>query len=257
MDVRMVRHDAVRGTIRSYVWFTFRRQTPEDTMSYGSHLIQSLALLFLGAPQDAPVPVEEIVRSAAEIGLTPESLVLAGMETSAATLLLRVQDATTEREKLAESQSLASAAADLLAQCSMSLQANPDDATAVQQFEQAAASLQAARSDVELERQALRNAVLFDATAPEIEALEHWRSSAPFRIAAEFRVLAKDDMEWQLIEAALRAEQRALLRDEAIDPVYADALEDLRDEPAVISAAQALSESLDATEAAFTGFDGA
>lgn len=214
------------------------------------------AALAAGAVARADVAPHEIVAVAAEIGLTPHSLVVAGMSASndAVAVLERLALAEQERDAFSAARSTVDATGAEVAEFSAAILLDPDDldlqadhANAVALHDQALASLSTARD-------ALLDAALDGVASQVVQNLQIWRATVGFAVDPEFRSVARPDEQWRLLAAALRAEQRAQRTGESLATEHAQLLSETRSELAVIEAQNALATYLSAIAQAFDNY---
>lgn len=193
---------------------------------------------------------------AAWIGITPESMVVAQFDVPQATAVLNALDESSElRGAIADQHAQADAASDAVTTLSESLQANPDDPDLLASFEEASTALAAAQSQIEALRNDLFAAAVASASEAQRQRLIIWRSAGDRRIPAEARVQAHPADEWQQVEAAVRAERRALRRGEELDTEQAALLNTIRSHPDVVQAAANLQANLAPMKVLFQQFD--
>ena len=209
-----------------------------------------LAMLTSAAQAD-PMPGQGVIMAAAEIGITPESVVLAGLENQADTMLTRLEDAADLRAALMAKHIESSNVASQVTSLAEQLLSSAEDPVLSAQYAQAVADLEAIQLEITVLHGDLFAVATAGYTIQQKNTLQLVKSNAQYRVPAEFRVLTLTVDEWKSTEKALRAERRALRRGEDLDPVYEALLLDLRTDPAVTSAAQQLTLHLSAVEQVF------
>lgn len=211
-----------------------------------------LAWLPVGSVFGATASVAE---TAAGLGFTPESVVVADLQTMAATILGRLESAGELRQALETKRQAVDAASASVSQLAMAVRSNPDDSQLVNQFQAASSLLQTANTQLQSTADELRQLALNGAAENQIQRLQRWRDNSDFRVPAELRAAVHTVQEWQFVELALRAERRAIIRSEALDGDNQAILSSIRNEVDVIAATQRLATQLNAIELLFTQFD--
>lgn len=221
----------------------------------------SITLLLTPAPSSAtPGAAEaEIVDLARALGLTPQSLVvteIAGSETAPVGVLLgRLAGANALRASLLTQQAAADDAGSLISEIEQVLRVDGSDPEIVQQYDNTVASLNAANSQTASIQAQLLDLALDGFPSAQIESLATWRSSLPYDVPDAFRVQTRSPDEWEAVVHALRAEQRAIRRDEPFDGPDATLLAGIRNDQAVIEAENRLALDLASVEQAFEQFE--
>lgn len=193
---------------------------------------------------------------AAEIGITPKSVVIANLDGAVTSLVVsRIQGATALREELAAGHQAVDAAAAVVTVLSQALHNDAGDNELMQQHQEAVAASNAAKLQVT----AVRNALFEDAIAglpPEqVAMITTCKEGARYRVQPEFRAKHRTGDEWRAIERALRAERRAIRLGEDLDEVQADLLAGVRGDVVVIEALQHLEMNLEWIQQVFQQFD--
>lgn len=191
---------------------------------------------------------------AAEIGITPQSMVVADVVSHTPTVLSRFGTADAIVNDLAQTRALMHVAAAEVTDLSEQVVDDPNNAELVAAYEQAVAELQYQRDQLSVLQSGLFDHVTDDLSDEAVDRLLAWKQSSSYRVAPEFRVLEFSPDDWTLIEKAQRAEARATRRGETIDDAYADLLANLRSNPDVIAAAQRLETTLTSVEQVFDEF---
>jgi hypothetical protein len=200
---------------------------------------------------------EGTVAAAAHIAITPESLVVAGIDAEAASLILtRIDAAGGLRADLATQEQLAAQCGNALTAIREMLTEAPDDPQLLSQQQDLAQQFEAVQGQLQQLRQALVEAATEGLPSEAIERLAIWQDGASYRVGPEFRTKVRTPQEWQAIELALRAEARAARLAETLFPEHADLLAQVRAEVGVIQATLDLQSNLAEMTAVFEGFGG-
>jgi hypothetical protein len=195
---------------------------------------------------------DSVADAAASVGLTPESMVVADIDIAqVAPMLTAVQSEVELRQSLNAQHAAADVAAVNVTNLSELLQQSPDDEQLVAQHEAALNALQTAKDQIEALRGELFESATAPASADQITKLLVWRSGDGFRVPPEFRAVERTEDEWRAIEAALRAESRALRLNEELDELHAQLLNNVRSQAAVIDAGSRLQTDLQAVQTLF------
>lgn len=203
------------------------------------------------ASAQSPPAVQPLSACAAamECGLTPEALVIADAAADASSILGRLESATALRTLLALQRatldSASAACGDLMRQV----------AAADTEIAEAQASARTALAAAQSALVATRAEVFEQATQglsqTKIDHLTAWRASAGASVPAAYRARSASEVQWQKIEGALRSEQRAARRGEALDEESAALLASVRGDLEVIAAAARLEQQLTAVQASY------
>jgi hypothetical protein len=191
---------------------------------------------------------------AAEVGITPQSMVGADVVNHTSAVLSRFSSADAIVGDLVQTRALMHAAAAEATSLSKQVVDDPNNADLAAAYEQALAELQFQRDQLSALQTDLFDHVTEDMPDEATDRLLVWRQSSSYRVAPEFRVLEFPPDNWRLIEKALRAEARAARRDETLDDAYTDLLAGLRSNADVIAARQRLDTSLAIVEQIFDDF---
>lgn len=202
--------------------------------------------------------VPDTIAIAYEIGITPESLVLAQLASSQCGGAL---NALTVIEQVAELKSDIVAARIMIDQngqavtnLAESVQVVSDDENLLADFAQALDDLNASKVAHASAKGTLLDEVLYEVPSAAVTALAIWRDSSHRNVPSEFRVLNLSDQQWNAIERALRAEKRAIRVGETLAAEHAQVLADVRSDVAVVNAQYALTSHLAAVETVFEQF---
>lgn len=214
------------------------------------------AVLFgLATHSAASASTDNVLGITVELGIAPESVVIANVnEIAALTVLSRIEQAPTLCENLlAAHEAVGTAAADVTA-LSILLMGDSENDTLVQQYQVAMQTQSAAKEQVA----ALRNELFAFATEglneQQIDTIAIWRDGSAYRVDPAFRTTQRTHELWKAIEESLRAERRALRMDEELHEEYVELLMELRTEPAVLEANSLLEANLEGMQQVFEQF---
>lgn len=217
-------------------------------------MVAASALMLLWSTS-AHAQETDVVTAAAELGVTPKTLVVADFTTQEAqTLLAQLDGAATERQALEARHDEATQAAAQLSALREAIKQNPEDSETRQQYETALSDFEAAQTAVESACTALFEAATEGIDPSKVQAIVDCRSGIGRRVPAAFLANDRTEDEWWMIERAVRAERRALRRGYELDPAHEQVLSDVRAEPEVQAARLRLDGDLDAMEAVFTAY---
>ena len=205
-------------------------------------------------PSTVVLADDGVLAAAAEIGITPESVVLAGLQDHTIAILSRVRDAAAAREALDSAHASAAAAAAELARLLMRVRERPTDEDLRSQCEAAAAALQQRQDELRSAKSQLLSVATDGFSERQVALIRAWPERASHRLQAPFRVLDMPAREWRGIERALRAERRAERRNQPLGEDHAELLDDLRGRSEVIAAQIRLDQYGAAVEQQFEGF---
>ncbi len=192
----------------------------------------------------------------AEIGITPESVVIADLNAQSAMVILgRVESAVALRESLSSQHNAADAVAATITELSELMLNAAADEDLQQEYEAAVATLAAGRQQITALREALFDLALDGFPAPKIQRITVWRQGSPYRVRRAFRAKELEHDTWKAIERALRAERRAIRVGEDLDEEPAQLLADLRSDPAVVEAGIRLEANFDSMKLVFQQFE--
>lgn len=194
---------------------------------------------------------DSLLDTAADLGVTPHSMIVAGATPAQAEAILAALDGASDLRAQLDARRAdahqAAEAATLLAEAASMTENEEVHAS----YAAALAELEAIQSEVSALRTTLRNQVTSGLTSEQLQRLAAWRDAGPRRVPYEFRVAVRTAESWQAIERALRAEARAIRRGEDLDLDHAQTLLLVRSEPAVQVAAASLSTQWTAMNAVF------
>ena len=191
----------------------------------------------------------------AEIGITPESVVIADLDAQSAMVILgRVESAVALRASLSAQHDAADTVAATITELSELMLNAAADEDLQQEYEAAVATLAAGQQQITALREALFDLALDGFPAPKIQRITVWRQGAPYRVQREFRAKELEHDTWKAIERALRAERRANRLGEELDEEPAQLLADIRSDPAVVEAGIWLAANFDPMKVVFQQF---
>lgn len=203
-----------------------------------------------------PALAQNVTGVWAEIGITPESVVIADLDAQSAMMILgRVQSAVALRESLSSQHDAADAVAAAITELSELMLNAAADEDLQQEYEAAVATLAAGQQQITALREALFNLALDGFPAPKIQRITVWRQGAPYRVQRPFRAKELEHDAWKAIERALRAERRAIRLAEDLDEEPAQLLADIRSDPAVVEAGIRLEANFDPMKLLFEQFE--
>lgn len=203
----------------------------------------------------SPALAQNVTGVCAEIGITPESVVIADLNAQSAMVILgRVESAVTLRESLSSQHDAADAVAATITELS-ELMLNDADEDLQQQYEAAMATLAAGQLQITTLREALFDLALDGFPAPKIQRITVWRQGSPYRVQRAFRAKELEHDTWKALERALRAERRAIRLGEELDEEPAQLLADIRSGPAVVEAGIRLEVNFEAMKVVFQQFE--
>ncbi len=189
---------------------------------------------------------------ASQIGITPELVIVAGFDgTSVTTMLSRLEAATTERQAVEACHAACDAANTEAAARRATYLASPDEEGVRQHYETAMAAAATARENLRSALDDLFEVVTDGLNGTWVAKLEAIRLVDSIDLPPQFLALSLTEPQKARLQAALRAEQRAQRRGEALETHYAELLADLRGEPVVQQAQTRLSQMLATIEGLF------
>lgn len=192
-------------------------------------------------------------RLAAQIGISPESLTLAGLSgADASVILAQLETASTLQSLLETARSDASRAADAAGDALDTLRSDPANALVRTQYDEAVAAFEAADARVQSLKTDLYDAAMDGCSSQAIGDVAHCALQLGRRMPPEFAVIDDTRQDWRALERASIAERRAARRtDEDLDAVHAAVLSNARARTDVAAAEQRLLLNLGAVQAAF------
>ena len=199
---------------------------------------------------------QSITGIAAQIGITPESVVIADLDGTSASLVLgHLEEAAALCQNLAAQHLAVDAAGVSVTALSESLLNDPGNEELIPQHQAALAALQVAKEQVVELREALFEVAVAGISPEKVAMIVVCRQGAPYRVQAGFRATQQTDNQWKAIERALRAEGRAIRRGESLDETHADLLAEVRSDQVVIEAQLHLQLNFDLMQQIFDQFE--
>lgn len=213
------------------------------------------ALFGLVIHSAASASTDSVLRIAVELGIAPESVVIANVdEIAALTVLSRIEQASTLCENLMAAHAAVGAAAADVTVLSILLMGDSENDTLVQQYAVAMQTQSAAKELVAVLRNELFVFAIDGLNEQQIDAIAIWREGSAYRVDPAFRTTQRTHELWKATEESLRAERRALRMDEELHEDYVELLMELRTEPAVIEASALLEANLEGMQQVFEQF---
>lgn len=206
------------------------------------------------------------VQVAAELGITPESITVAGLHESAATVLQRIDSNSTARQALATQEAAVGTLIEELNLIKRLRWDEPFDDELLADEAQVKQALDAARQQLAHSKQAFFDIVVDGLDQDAIDKLVVWRNGAEYGVPAEFCIAERTHREWKDIIRALRAVKRDATRDpeevELLGDWYEEAMEahetllsGLRADFDIIEATLNLQNNLASVETVFAQFE--
>lgn len=197
-----------------------------------------------------------ITAVAAELGITPQSTVIANLSpTQASQVLAYLQGAIELRQQLIVKHQAVDAAASTVTELSQLLLTDSGNDEALEQYETAKEVLTAAREQVVEVRVALFEIAVVGIGAEKVAMINVCRSGARYRVQSPLRAKQRTVAQWKTIERALRAEKRANRRGEDLNEDYANLLAQVRADQVVIEAEIHLNQNLEMMKQTFAQYD--
>jgi len=192
---------------------------------------------------------------AMQVGITPESVVIAEFDAAAAqTMLSRIDQATGYHNAIAAEQNAMNQVIDTITELSHTLQTEPGDQDLQQQYDTALAQKNAIQQELDLLFDELFALAVEGYPTSKVQQLEVYHSGLSYRAPAHFRAVERTEAQWKAIEAALRAEARAERLGADLNDEDASLLQAARSEPAVIEAQMRLENNLASIKAVFSNY---
>jgi len=199
----------------------------------------------------ATVPASQFRQAAAEVGISPESLIVSGAHALAQATLSELESAGDEYTAIAQVRQQISTASATHEDLRRRLSLDPENQELLAQFNASTTQLAQLQQQLSDAQSDLAEVVLQGWTTPQRQNLEVWKSSFGRRVPAEFRVANRTEAQWHAIELAFIAEQRATQLGRELNPEQQQLLDSVRAEVEVITAQQALQLHLATLELAF------
>jgi len=187
----------------------------------------------------------------AEVGLSPEAVVVCGALEGLQGTLTAIQSAGAEYDAVAQARTQVSALSQTHQDVQQALSLDPANESLQTQLATITSQLSQAQAQLESTRADLAEVALEGWTEPQLQKLEGWKASSDRRVPPEFRVTGRSDAQWKAIELALIAERRAARLGQEFAGAQQELLTSVRAEQAVLAAQQALQTNLPAAQQAF------
>lgn len=229
------------------------RPLPHRRFSVFNCLLAAMGALaganHLAASQDA-------VTAAHELGLTPQSMVAAGItdQATANGILANIVEAGAQIESLQLARNQLDAASAEMTELQQLVLAHPDNEAFAAAYQTAAAQLDEAKAQVQSVTDDLLSTALQEVPAQHHNVLEAWRDSRTRDVPPSYRAVARGDGEWKQIQSALRANQRAQQLGEPVPPDAAAVINNVESEYEVVEAQFNLDTHLESIESVFDNF---
>lgn len=209
------------------------------------------AMLVYASPLDPPTVAT--VACMAEIGLTPESALVAGFTGSEFAAMVDNMGTNSESlAALATAHATIEARAAAVGSAEAAATASPSSTELRAAVSAARAQLSSAQAALVELRTSLRASVLSSASEAQRTAVATYLASAGRSAPPEFKAVSRSEAQWRALEAALRAEARAARRNVQLDAEQASLLSAARSDAAVQAAKSRLDAGLAGAKQAFT-----
>lgn len=227
-----------------------------SSMSRAAQRLVILSCLVVAGSTHAEITGDSIRMIAGELGLTPPALTMAGITHPAEvnTMLQRLADADAELTALAQAKAAVDQAGQEVSELVAILRSEPGNTQLQNQYQQAAAALDAAHNTLSSAREALFEEATEGFSAYSIEVLTIWRATREHAVPPAFRINERSSEQWKQIESALRAKQRAERMNQPLATHHAQVLDQVSGELAVLQAENLLTVHLATVEQAFEQF---
>ncbi len=174
---------------------------------------------------------------AAELGITPQSTVIADLSsTQASQVLAHIQAAGELRQELAAKHLAVDAAAVIVTQLSQLLLSDSGNEELLLQYEIANEDFTAAKEQVIEIQEAIFEVAVVGIGVEKVAMISVCKDGARYRVQSPFHARLHTHAQWKAIERALRAESRAIRRGEDLVEDYANLLAEVRADQVVIEA---------------------
>jgi len=204
---------------------------------------------------DPPPTAVSTLTAASEIGITPESLVVADLQAHASSIVSGIDAQLVRRTELLLLHQSMDQATQAISSTTAEIQSTGANIELQTQLSSAQASLASIQAQLVTKRSELLAVVTEGLSGNSLILLGNWRTAATFNVDPQYRVAERSAEQWKSIEGALRAEKRAIRRGTELDPIQATLLTALRQESEVSAAAARLSAHLATTQAVFDQFN--
>jgi len=184
-----------------------------------------------------PTLAQNLSQTAAEIGITPESVVIAGCNPQQTTIILtRLAEAQALRDELHARRLMAGQLVMSLSTLAQQLANASQDQQILDQYQAANQQLQLVKSQIQQIRVTLFQTAMQGLPADTVQAIHVYRAAAVVSVPAAMRVRERTKRQWKAIAHAIRAEKRAQRLDRPLAAGPAQLLANVRQDPAVTQA---------------------
>lgn len=208
------------------------------------------ATLLMGTFLASNATANNLETLAAELGVCPESAIVAGVENIAPILNAIDAESGLQQSLASHREALLTASTNVTALW-QALEIDSENQSLHSQYESAVAAKLSAQTQISVALQALFEAATENLSEQQVQRLTNWRLSQGRKVPPEFRIKQRTDQDWMNLEIALIAEKRAMRLGTALNEAQAELLADARADLEVIEAATALQNELPLMEAQF------
>jgi len=207
----------------------------------------------------SPLPVsvqadlspEQFRMATAEVGLSPEAIIVSGAQPLGQATLSAIGSAGDEYNAVSQLRQQVSVSTVARENLRRGLSLDPENEELRTQFNASTTQVAQLQEQLAGARNSLAAVALENWTPPQLQKLEAWKASSGRRVPASFRVASRTEAQWHAIELALIAEQRATQLGRELNPEQQQLLAAVRAEAEVVAAGQALTLHLASMEQAF------
>ena len=193
---------------------------------------------------------------AAELGITPQSAVIANLSPTQASLVIsQIQAAGALRQGLAAKHQAVEAAAIAVNELSQLLLTDVGNEELLEQCETAKEVRINAREQVVELQEALFAVAVVGIQADKVAMINVCKSGACYRVQSPLRAKQRTVAQWKTIERALRSESRAIRRGEDLNEDIVNLLAEVRADQVVIEAETHLNQNLEMMKLTFAQYD--
>jgi len=215
-------------------------------------IAQLAAAAVLACTSPASPPDAAAAQLVAEIGFSPEAMLVAGFSPEETESIVDNLCANTEaRASLAALHATATQAGAALEAAELALNGAPSSPQLREARDQARKASAIAHKALAEARVAVRLASVAPAGQAKADALALYLASANRQVSPEFKAISRSDADWAALEHALRAEARALWNGEEVPQQASAVLSAARSNESVIAAKGRLDQGLVSTREAF------
>ena len=177
------------------------------------------------------------IKVAPELGITPESLVVAGFQpTDAVVMFQRIDGAANDRQSLAAAHTSLDQAIAALSSVREASRRNPTNDDLRSQLQAARQAVATARQNLQQAQDALQATALEGFASFMVDELNEFHAATVYKVVPAFRADARAHDEWTMIEIALRMEKRAIRTGDELPDEIEQMLNAIRSDPDVILA---------------------